>query len=238
MRRWEEIRIRQHRLLTEVDSNGPTHLDHIMKSGFTKDDIKNLNRNYSEDAAEADDVMHSPSRPPRKTEQLDYNGGSDVEIPYDDEDEKKKRGRSPFRLFGKKRDASRDKAKEDPKLTTTGRSVVQASMMARAPTVRVSGPEQKLQAPVVPERKIQTMTSSPSTQHIESFGSEVYDSECLKLINEYFYGVRIFPGQDPTHIYVGWVTTQYHTHTKEFKQDIVRRSSIVIEDDYENVMEW
>lgn len=37
------------------------------------------------------------------------------------------------------------------------------------------------------------------SQHIESIGNEVYDSECLKLINEYFYGVRIFPGQDPTH---------------------------------------
>ncbi len=38
------------------------------------------------------------------------------------------------------------------------------------------------------------------TQAIESIGNEVYDTECLKLINEYFYGVRIFPGQDPTHV--------------------------------------
>ena len=27
----------------------------------------------------------------------------------------------------------------------------------------------------------------------------------LELINEYFYGVRIFPGQDLDGTYVGWV---------------------------------
>lgn len=38
------------------------------------------------------------------------------------------------------------------------------------------------------------------TQAIESNGNEVFDAECLRMINEYFYGVRIFPGQDPTHV--------------------------------------
>lgn len=52
----------------------------------------------------------------------------------------------------------------------------------------------RVQAPSVPDR--QKMLGS---QHIESIGNEVYDSDCLKLINEYFYGVRIYPGQDPTH---------------------------------------
>jgi hypothetical protein len=52
----------------------------------------------------------------------------------------------------------------------------------------------RVQAPSVPDRQ-KTM----GMQNIESIGNEVYDSECLKLINEYFYGVRIFPGQDPTH---------------------------------------
>lgn len=52
----------------------------------------------------------------------------------------------------------------------------------------------KVQAPSVPDRQ-----KNLAAQNIESIGNEVYDSECLKLINEYFYGVRIFPGQDPTH---------------------------------------
>lgn len=41
IRRWQEIRIRQHRLMAEVDSNAtPAHLEQIMKSGFTMNDIK------------------------------------------------------------------------------------------------------------------------------------------------------------------------------------------------------
>ena len=32
-----------------------------------------------------------------------------------------------------------------------------------------------------------------------------FDDEMLELINEYFYGVRIFPGQDLDGTYVGWV---------------------------------
>lgn len=71
---------------------------------------------------------------------------------------------------------------------------------------------------------------------IESIGNEVFDADCLKLINEYFYGVRIFPGQDPTHVYVGWVTTQYHLHTKEFNNEKIRHGSVFIEDDYGDLM--
>lgn len=48
-------------------------------------------------------------------------------------------------------------------------------------------------------------------------------------------GVRIFPGQDPTHVYVGWVTTQYHLHSKDFNQSQVLKSSIIIVDDYDRV---
>lgn len=59
----------------------------------------------------------------------------------------------------------------------------------------------------------------------------------MKLINEYFYGVRIFPGQDPTHVYVGWVTTQYHLHSKEFNKSKVRCGSVIIEDEYEVIMD-
>lgn len=50
-------------------------------------------------------------------------------------------------------------------------------------------------------------------------------------------GVRIFPGQDPTHVYVGWVTTQYHLHSKDFNQSQVLKTSVVIVDDYDRVRE-
>lgn len=39
------------------------------------------------------------------------------------------------------------------------------------------------------------MSLGAASSGVESIGNEVYDAECLKLINEYFYGVRIYPGQ-------------------------------------------
>ena len=62
----------------------------------------------------------------------------------------------------------------------------------------------------------------------EGSGGEMMDSECLKLINEYFYGVRIFPGQDPAHVYIGWVTSGYHIHDMSFDQTKVR--SVIVQE--------
>lgn len=44
-RRWQEIKIRQHRLLTETEQPTPAHLEQIMKSGFSLSDIKGLSKN-------------------------------------------------------------------------------------------------------------------------------------------------------------------------------------------------
>lgn len=179
-------------------------------------DIKGMHQNYSEDAVESDEVLR-PNRPPRKgslsrqfeTPTLEVNGrmqrstsNLDMNGYEDDEktDDKKKRGRSPFRLFGKKRDQSKDKIKSKHDVDSPekrglhGRNVIQSNLMTRAPTVRVSNADLRVQAPSVPDRQ-----KTIGSQNIESIGNEVYDSECLKLINEYFYGVRIYPGQDPTH---------------------------------------
>ena len=34
------------------------------------------------------------------------------------------------------------------------------------------------------------------------------------------YTRRVFPGQDPSMVYVGWVTTQYHLHTQDFNRKV------------------
>ena len=47
-------------------------------------------------------------------------------------------------------------------------------------------------------------------------------------MNEYVYGVRIFPGQDPAHVYIGWVTTIYHIHDSAFDQTKVR--SVIVQE--------
>lgn len=134
MRRWDEIRIRQHRIMAEVEAqNTPAHIDHIMKSGFTMNDIKGLHRNYSEDAVESDEMLRpNPSRPPRKgsltrngagydhmddnvrmqrsTSNINMDNYQTAEALEDDKADKK-RGRSPFRFFKKSRDQSKDKIK-------------------------------------------------------------------------------------------------------------------------------
>ena len=59
----------------------------------------------------------------------------------------------------------------------------------------------------------------------------------LELINEYFYGVRIFPGQDLEGTYVGWVTTQYHLHTDDFTPECVRSCTVQRLDNYGGISE-
>lgn len=63
------------------------------------------------------------------------------------------------------------------------------------------------------------------------------DNEMLELMNEYFFGVRVFPGQDPTMVYVGWVTTQYHLHTQDFNRDCVRSVTVQTLDNYGGIAE-
>lgn len=93
--------------------------------------------------------------------------------------------------------------------------------------------------PAIPDRPggPKAMSFTPTTAGIEFVGNEIFDLECLKLINEYYYGVRIFPGQDPTHVYVGWVTTQYHLHSKDFSQNHVRKSTVTIVDEHNRILE-
>lgn len=95
----------------------------------------------------------------------------------------------------------------------------------------------KIVPPQIPERNAPKTMSVAAHTGIESVGNELFDAECLKLINEYFYGVRIFPGQDPTHVYVGWVTTQFHLHSKDFNQSRVRASTVHIMDGYGRVLD-
>jgi len=48
----------------------------------------------------------------------------------------------------------------------------------------------------------------------------------MDIIDEYYYGVRIFPGQDPSQIYIGWVTPQFHMYNSTF--DMKRIRNVVV----------
>ena len=69
----------------------------------------------------------------------------------------------------------------------------------------------------------------PKSTSEVSFGSQyISETEQLEMeammsaVDEYYYGVRIFPGQDPAHVYVGWVTPGYHMHSREFDMKSIR----------------
>jgi ryanodine receptor 2 len=63
-----------------------------------------------------------------------------------------------------------------------------------------------------------------------SYTSEMMESESdfrelelnMDIIDEYYYGVRIFPGQDPSQIYIGWVTPQFHMYSSTFDMKKIR----------------
>ncbi|XP_067629192.1 ryanodine receptor isoform X17 [Eurosta solidaginis] len=270
-RRWEEIKLRQYRLQCEAQElaiqqqQAAANVDHMLKGGFTMSDIKGLNQNF-EDTVEADEqMMQGSAKPPRKnslTRNITFesdlstdmrgstgalnmvNGFNGINGMDEGIDDKKKRGRSPFKFFSKKsRDQSKDKTPLRAPETTLerrntvahGRSVINAQMTTKTPSLRINYAD--IPSAPVQQGPKQLSSSTLGQPTIESSGDELFDAECLKLINEYFYGVRIFPGQDPTHVYIGWVTTQYDLHSKEFNKSKVRCGSVIIEDVYGAVVD-
>ncbi|KPJ17609.1 Ryanodine receptor 44F [Papilio machaon] len=288
-RRWVEIKERQQILMKEAtEAQMPAHIDQIMRSGFTMNDIKGLH--YDENQEEmptSSKVKRQPSRPPRKGSITrgvtiqNYNlqpgqangmhrSTSEAEMAkYElgvnnvQDDKKDKRGRSPFKFFRSKRGESGERAKSRKSKTPDPFSDTEVSPdrgRRPNPQIRISQANQRyngmqgrpsrpnlygsqgglntnLQVATPPQERKQMTTTTLAAAATETVGNEIFDSDCLKLINEYFYGVRIFPGQDPTHVYIGWVTTQFNLHSKDFNQNKVMKSSVIITDDYDRVIE-
>ncbi|RVE49456.1 hypothetical protein evm_005887 [Chilo suppressalis] len=131
-RRWVEIKERQQMLMKEAtEAQMPAHIDQIMRSGFTMNDIKGLH--YEENQEDVSKMKRQPSRPPRKGSvtrgvtlqgygQGQVNGmhrsTSEAEMSKYElgvqnlpDEKKEKRGRSPFKFFKSKRGESGDRAK-------------------------------------------------------------------------------------------------------------------------------
>ncbi|KAK6049337.1 SPRY domain protein [Cooperia oncophora] len=60
-------------------------------------------------------------------------------------------------------------------------------------------------------------------------GDALAMAEHADKIDEYYYGVRIFPGQDPSQVWVGWVTTQYHFYSTSYQRNRVERRCVYTE---------
>lgn len=63
----------------------------------------------------------------------------------------------------------------------------------------------------------QDLTSSDAPP---PFDLQQLDQATLELVDEYYYGVRIFPGQEPSHVLCGWVTGQFKHESLVTLQDI------------------
>lgn len=63
-------------------------------------------------------------------------------------------------------------------------------------------------------RNMSDMSMSDNEYHSDAEVAEM--NALMEMIDEYYYAVRIFPGQDPAQVHVGWVTPSFHNNSKEF----------------------
>lgn len=145
-------------------------------------------------------------------------------------DRPKRRGLSPFRFFKKKDEKQsatsegfldsqiRLKSMESPpgaSLRTSATKTGQIAMTDRPSAFRPSTAERGGS----PRRLVRMPTEvSPPAD-----GSDYLDSSSLDLVDEFFYGIRIFPGQEPYQVYCGWVTTTYKQFDTTFDANHVRK---------------
>ncbi|XP_031437386.1 ryanodine receptor 3 isoform X2 [Clupea harengus] len=56
-------------------------------------------------------------------------------------------------------------------------------------------------------------------------------------ITKYYYSLRVFAGQDPNSVWVGWVTPDYHYYTKNFSLSKIRTVTVTLGDERGRVHE-
>ncbi|XP_035389754.1 ryanodine receptor 2 isoform X4 [Electrophorus electricus] len=71
----------------------------------------------------------------------------------------------------------------------------------------------------------------------EVLADERDDYECLMHTSTYYYAVRIFPGQEPSRVWVGWVTSDFHQYDPAFQLDKVRTVTVTLGDEKGKVHE-
>ena len=54
---------------------------------------------------------------------------------------------------------------------------------------------------------------------------------------QYYHSVRVFAGQDPACVWVGWVTPDYHYHSKHFNLNKTRTVTVTLGDERGRVHE-
>lgn len=163
--------------------------------------------------------------------------------------ERKIRSRSPFKFFSKK---DEQKAKSKPKIA--GRAAETGLDGLMPPTIAVSNASFRgLEPPfhstsqsnvfaqlertgstrrlTLPQGALGSRRGSKTkldTDLLPDETNDMLDNSVLELVDEYFYGVRIFPGQDPSHVFIGWVTPSFKHYDKSFDGDNVRKVTLQV----------
>ncbi|CAG5911922.1 unnamed protein product [Menidia menidia] len=81
-------------------------------------------------------------------------------------------------------------------------------------------------------------SSSSSAQHSEEVVSDDRDGyEFIMQASTYYYSARIFPGQEPSSVWVGWVTSDFHQFDPGFELHKVRTVTVTLGDEKGKVHE-
>lgn len=54
---------------------------------------------------------------------------------------------------------------------------------------------------------------------------------------QYYYSVRVLPGQEPFNVWVGWVTSNFYQHDMSFDAERVQTVTVTLGDDSGKVQE-
>nr|XP_033699909.1 ryanodine receptor 1 [Tursiops truncatus] len=90
-------------------------------------------------------------------------------------------------------------------------------------------------------KKAAMMTQPPATPTLPRLPREVMpaddrdDPEIILNTTTYYYSVRVFAGQEPSCVWVGWVTPDYHQHDMNFDLSKVRVVTVTMGDEQGNI---
>uniref|UniRef100_A0A8C3VFW9 Ryanodine receptor 2 n=1 Tax=Catharus ustulatus TaxID=91951 RepID=A0A8C3VFW9_CATUS len=96
---------------------------------------------------------------------------------------------------------------------------------------------------LVPDRtEREKDATKPDTSHSARLTEDVLaddrdDYDYLMQTSTYYYSVRIFPGQEPANVWVGWITSDFHQYDTSFELDRVRTVTVTLGDEKGKVHE-
>ena len=172
---------------------------------------------------EAQKIMKERERAQKKATSIEA-----LEAENSEQDQRRVRGKSPFRLFSKGKDGpsvpSRGRTPNVEPLTV---SLLAASASQLIPPAVPERP-QNLRPPELGPSSGSRRPSLVAAEGIVDADSDQLHASCLDLVDEYFYGVRIFPGQDPGHVFCGWVVPNFRHYNSTFSSEDVRKVTLQV----------